>query len=188
MRSKSSFSLKRLMATSCIALALTGIVSVTFIPDAHAQRTRKSSEPAPSEGRQFSSKAGQVVNEALTFINEGQHNAALSKLNEALSIDPLNAYERATIYQMQGASYYELNQYGPAISAFENSINSGGLLPNEADSLRVNVAQLLIANGQYAEGAQRLENYLNNGGQQKPQYVEMLTQAWVQSDNYSRDQ
>lgn len=186
MRSKSSFSLKRLMATSCIAMALTGIVSVTFIPDAHAQRTRKSDEPAPSEGRQFSSKAGQVVNEALTLINESQHNAALSKLNEALSIDPLNAYERATIYQMQGASYYELNQYGAAITAFENSINSGGLLPNEADSLRVNVAQLLIANGQYAEGAQKLENYLNNGGQQKPQYVEMLTQAWVQSDNYSR--
>jgi len=52
--------------------------------------------------------------------------------------------------------------------------------------LRVNIAQLLIANGQYADGAQRLENYLNRGGQQKPQYVEMLTQAWVQSDNYSR--
>ncbi len=182
MKTKSSF--KHFLTTSMLAMAMTGALSVSLVSDANAQRN--SSDAAPSEGRQFSSKAGAVVNEALTLINSNQHSAALSKLNEALSINPLNAYERATIYQMQGASYYELNQYGPAISAFENSINSGGLLPNEADSLRVNVAQLLIANGQYADGAQRLENYLNNGGQQKPQYVEMLTQAWVQSDNYSR--
>lgn len=181
---KPSFSLKRLITSTSLALALTGVVSVSFVTDANAQR--RSSEPAPSEGRQFSSKAGAVVNEALTFINSEQHSAALSKLNEALQIDPLNAYERSTIYQMQGSSYYSLDQIGPAISAFESAINSGGLLSNEADSLRVNIAQLMIANGQYAEGAQRLENYLNNGGQRKPQYVEMLVQAWVQSDNYAR--
>ena len=87
---------------------------------------------------------------------------------------------------MQGASYYELNQYGPAISSFQNAINAGGLLPNESDALRVNIAQLMIADGQYAQGAGELENYLNRGGQQKPQYIEMLTQAWVQSENYSR--
>jgi len=98
----------------------------------------------------------------------------------------LNAYERSTIYQMQGASYYALDQYGPAISAFENAINAGGLLPNEADSLRVNIAQLMIGNGQYAQGAQMLENYLNRGGQSKPAYTEMLVQAWVQSENYSK--
>lgn len=177
MISKTPLSLKRLLAGTALALSVVGTVSVAFAP---------STAYAQAEGRQFSSAAGEIVNAALQFINSNQHSAALGKLNEALALPTLNAYERGTIYQMQGASYYELNQYGPAISAFENSVNSGGLLPNEADSLRVNIAQLLIANGQYADGAQRLENYLNRGGQQKPQYVEMLTQAWVQSDNYSR--
>ena len=153
------------------ALGMSGFVSTAY---------------AQEEGRQFSAKAGEQVNEALQLINSGQHSAALSALSNALNISPLNAYERSTINQMQGASYYELNQYGPAISSFQNAINAGGLLPNEADSLRVNIAQLMIANEQYAEGAGALENYLNRGGQQKPQYIEMLTQAWVQSENYAR--
>ena len=173
----SKSSLLSLLSGTALAF---GIVNVASMPStAYAQ-------DKPTEGRQFSAKAGEVVNEALQLINSDQHSAALSKINEALAISPLNAYERSTIYQMQGASFYELNQYGPAISAFENAINAGGLLPQEAGSLRVNIAQLLIANGQYAEGARRLENYINRGGQQKPQYVEMLTQAWVQSENYSK--
>ena len=141
---------------------------------------------AQDEGRQFSSKSGEIVNEALQFINSNQHSAAVGKLNEALTIPDLNAYERSTMYQMMGASQYETDNYPQAISSFESAINSGGLLPNEVDSLRVNIAQLLIANGSYAQGAQMLENYLNSGGQRKPQYTEMLVQAWVSSDNYAK--
>jgi len=171
-------SLKTLITATALAL-----VAVTTAP---SFMSSSGTAFAQTEGRQFSAKAGEAVNEALQLINSNQHSAALSQLSNVLNFPELNAYERSTIYQMQGSSYYELNQYGPAISAFENAINAGGLLPNEADSLRVNIAQLMIANGQYAQGAQALENYLNRGGQQKPQYVEMLTQAWVQSENYSK--
>ena len=185
--SKTKFSLKQIIGTTALALIGVSFIGEFVGDDAYAQRANRNRDaPAPTEGRQFSAQAGEVVNEALQLINSNQHSAALSKLSEALSISPLNAYERSTITQMQGASYYELNQYGPAISAFRDSINSGGLLPSEADSLRVNIAQLLIADGQYSQGAGELENYLNRGGQQKPQYIEMLTQAWVQSENYSR--
>ncbi|WP_409433457.1 tetratricopeptide repeat protein [Litorimonas sp. RW-G-Af-16] len=166
-----------LLGASLLAFSAMSFVGTATVDVAVAQ---------DGEGRQFSAKAGEIVNEALQLINGNQHSAALGPLNKALALPELNAYERSTIYQMQGASYYEMNQYAQAIGAFENAINAGGLLPNEADSLRVNIAQLLIANGSYAEGARRLEQYLANGGQQKPQYVEMLTQAWVQSENYSK--
>lgn len=169
----SKFSLLSLLSSAALAFGAVSVSGVT--QSAYAQ-----------EGRQFSAKAGEVVNEALQFINSGQHSAALSKLTEASRLPELNAYERSTIYQMEGASYYELNQNTQAISSFQNAINAGGLLPNEVDGLKVNIAQLQIATGQYAVGAQSLENYLNAGGQRKPQYVEMLMQAWVQSDNYSR--
>jgi len=171
-------SLKTLITATALAL-----VAVTAAPIFMAL---SGTAFAQEEGRQFSAKAGEAVNEALQLINSNQHSAALSQLSNVLTFPDLNAYERSTVYQMQGSSYYELNQYGPAISAFENAINAGGLLPNEADGLRVNIAQLMIANGQYSQGAQALENYLNRGGQQKPQYTEMLVQAWVQSENYSR--
>lgn len=164
------------------------LMSVSLVVGGGAAITMMAAAPAiaQEEGRQFGAKAGTVVNDALTFINSNQHSAAISKLNEALALPELNSYERSTIYQMMGASYYETNNYGQAISSFENAINAGGLLPNESDALRINIAQLLIANGSYAQGAQMLENYLNRGGQQKPQYTEMLVQAWVQSDNYSK--
>jgi len=169
-------SLKSIFMTGVIIALSSGFIAAEFNVSetvAHAQ-----------EGRQFGAKAGQVVNDALQFINSNQHAAALGKLNEAIGISGLNAYERSTIYQMMGASHYDLGQTGQAISAFENSINAGGLLPNEVSSLRVNIAQLHIANGNYATGARLLENYLRSGGQEKPQYVEMLVQAYVQSDNY----
>jgi len=159
LREISKKSLMSLLSGTALCFGVIGVSGITTA--AYGQ----------TEGRQFSAKAGEVVNAALQFINSNQHSAALSKLSEALNISPLNAYERSTINQMQGASYYELNQYGPAISSFQNAINAGGLLPNEADSLRVNIAQLMIADGQYAQGAGALENYLNRGGQQKPQYI-----------------
>jgi tetratricopeptide (TPR) repeat protein len=172
--------LKNTVGAAAFAMSAVAVTGFVVPMSAHAQ------DQAAQEGRQFGAKAGQVVNDALTFINAGQHQQALNKLNEAIAITDLNAYERSTIYQMQGSSYYELNNYGGAIQAFENAISAGGLLPNEAEGLRVNIAQLLIGNGQFARGAQMLEDYLRRGGQEKPKYVEYIMQAWVQAENYSR--
>jgi len=138
LRQKTISTLKSALMGAALALGTTGLAMSTLTTSAHAQEQSQ-------EGRQFGAKAGGIVNDALTFINSNQHSAAIGKLNEALALPELNAYERSTIYQMMGASYYE-----------------------------------------YAQGAQMLENHINRGGQVKPQYVEMLTQAWVQSDNYSK--
>ena len=105
---------------------------------------------AQEEGRQFGAKAGELVNSANELLRSNQASAAISSLNQALAIPDINSYERAIINQMLGASYYEQNQYSQAIRYFEAAIASGGLLPNESSALRVNIAQLLIANGSYA--------------------------------------
>jgi len=124
--------------------------------------TLASAQEAPA--RQFGAKAGEIVNAANELVNANQYQAAISKLNEALAIPDLNPYEKAITYQIQGSSYYELNNYPAAIRAFENAISSGGLLPNESTALRVNIAQLLIGNEQFTEGAQMLENYVRTTG------------------------
>ena len=159
------------------------ILGAMVVPAASAQRGGDA--PAPVEGRQFGSASGAIVNEALTFINNGQYDAAISKLNEALALD-LNPYEKSTTYQMLGSAYYEKNNYPQAISAFENGINAGGLLPKESTALRLNIAQLLIASGRNSEGATMLENYINQGNTVKPEYIDMLVGAWVQAEDYRR--
>ena len=184
-------SLFRIITSRTRTLLLPALLCGTFfaltVDDAYAQRANRNNEqPEPIEGRQFGAKAGEIVNEALTFITSEQHSAALGKLSQALALPVLNPYERATIYQMQGSSYYVLNQYTQAIQAFENAISSGGLLPKESASLRVNIAQLLIASGQAARGAQMMEDWNRSGGQLNPKHIELLWQAWSQAENYSR--
>jgi len=165
-----------LLGASLLAVAAIGVSGATLSGAAYAQE----------EGRQFSAKAGEKVNEALVLANEGQNQAALGILQTAITMPELNAYERSTIYQMIGQYSYELDRAVEAQQAFENAISAGGLLPNEVDNIKVVIAQLMIGNGQYREGAQRLENYLNSGGQQKPQYVDLLVNAWVQAEEYRR--
>ena len=187
-RTTRKISIKRFLLLGAVALTTSGTMSFITAEDALAQRRGgdDSQKQAPEEGRQFSSKAGEIVLEAQNMMTANDFNNALNKLNQALGLTELNAYEKSTIYQMQGAVYYELNNYPQAISGFENAINAGGLLPKERDNLRVNIAQLLIGNGQYARGAEMLEQWDRNGGTLKANHIDMLVQAWVQAENYNK--
>lgn len=172
-------SLKRFFLMTALAFAAVGATTVTTTQMAYAQS-------ATPETRQFGAKAGEPVLEAQNMMTANNYSGALAKLQQAIALPELNAYEKSTIYQMLGACYYEMDNYQQAIQNFENAISAGGFFPKEVDNLRINIAQLLIGNGQYARGAQMLENWINRGGQAKPSHVEMLTQAWVQSENYSK--
>lgn len=179
MRSKQTLSLKRFLVLGAAAILSFGVAPTFIGTVAHAQEEA-------DEGRVFSSKSGEKVLEAQNLMTANNYSGALAKLNETLAIEGLNPYEKSIVYQMQGSCYYELNQYQPAISAFENAISANGFNRAEKENLRVNIAQLLIGNGQYARGAQMLEDFGRNGGTLKPQHIEYLTQAWVQAENYGK--
>jgi len=146
-----------LLGASLLAVATIGLTSVSLTSTAFAQ---------VEEGRQFSAAAGEKVNEALTLANSGQTQSAIGILQSTITSPDLNPYEKSTIYQMLGQYSYELDRAVEAQQHFQSAISAGGLLPNEVDSITVSIAQLMIGNGQYREGATRLENYLNSGGQQ----------------------
>lgn len=167
-----------MLGASLLAVAAIGVSGVTLGSAAFAQEAE--------EGRQFDAKSGEAVSNAQALANSGDNAGAVNALQSALNLPDLNPYEKSTMFQMLGQYSYELDRAADAQRYFENAINAGGLLPNEVDSIKVVVAQLMIGNGQYREGAQRLENYLNSGGQEKPQYVELLVNAWVQAEEYRR--
>lgn len=164
-------------ASALAIMALVCIASPT--PFAAAQ------EPQ-TESRQFSAKAGDVVLKAQAHINDDAFAAALALLANIEGLTELTPFERSVIEQMRGMSYYQLGEYGPAISAFERAVAADGLRPKEANDIGVKIAQLMIANGQYRQGAHSLEAYINGGGELKPQYIEMLMQAWIQAEDYSK--
>ncbi|MEP3891160.1 MAG: hypothetical protein ABJN69_11930 [Hellea sp.] len=170
--------LKRKARASALA-----IMTYAFLAGAAPMAFAQENDAA---SRQFSAKAGEVVLKAQSLITANEFQAALTLLGDAKDIPDLTPYERSIIGQMQGASHYQLDQYGPAISGFERAIAAGGLRPKEIDDMQVQIAQLMIANGQFRQGAERLEAYLNGGGQLKPQYTDMLTQAWVNAEEPAR--
>lgn len=183
----SSLSLKsrsaRFLGASLFAIACVGLIAPVTVDVAYAQ----DDDAAPVEGRQFSTKGGEKVNEALQMINAENSQGAINVLNTLInSGKPLNPYERSTIYQILGQTYNDVGNIAAALRAFQDAINAGGLLPKEVDDIKVVIAQLMIANGQYREGATALENYLSQGGQEKPAYVGYLVQAWIEAEDYRR--
>lgn len=141
---------------------------------------------AQEEGRQFSAGAGEAVNQALELVKDGDTDSALSQLKLTILSPDLNAYERSMIYQMTGQYSYELGRLGDAIEAFEKALSAGGLLPKEAENTKVVTAQLMIGNGQFRDGAERLETFLATGAVQKPEHLDLLVKAWVQAGDFAR--
>ena len=123
---------------------------------------------------------------AQEFMTRDDYSKAAALLERALALPELSPYEQSVMYQMLGACHYELGNYGAAIFGFEQAINAGGLLPKEASNLRLNIAQLLIVNEEFARGAQMLEDWQQAGGTLKGKQEEMLWQAWVQAEQYER--
>ena len=80
-------------------------------------------------------------------------------------------------------SYYARGKNEDAIEAFQNAIQAGGLTRQDATDLQANIAQLNIAEKNYALGAQQLEAYFNAGGVQKSKLVKMTVQAHLQAKN-----
>lgn len=167
-----------------IGLCATGVALGVGAPHVWAQTPSTSRVEAPDKSRQFSPEAGEIVLDGQHLMARDQYEAALNQLSESLTLEGLNPFEQSIIYQMQGSSFYELDQYNEAINAFEHAIEAGGLLEAQRRALELNIAQLLIASEQFEKGAVMIEKWHRDGGKLKHAHVEMLWQAWSQAGRY----
>jgi len=163
---------------TCAAISLSEITSLNT---AYAQE----------EARQFTAQTGEIVSQALELEKAGKTHPALNLLEDIINTpdnkgSELNAYERSTIYQMMGQYNYELDNPVKAQVAFQNAIEAGGLLPKEVEETHVIIAKLMIGNGQYREGSERLEAHVNSQPKPSSEHIELLVNAWLQAEDYPR--
>lgn len=144
------------------------------------------SASAQEPAHEYSQYAGTAINQALLLANTDEYQKAIDVLQVELARNDLSSTEFATIYQMMGQYNYELDRSDESLTSFQNALRSGGLTPQEEGNLKLVVAQLMIGNGHFREGAERLEPLIVSGQASKPQYVEMLVSAWVQAEDYPR--
>ena len=136
-----------------------------------------------AQAQTFGPDSHEYATEAQTLQKQNDHKKAVKRLKKGLKLDGLSAFETSTMYQMMGNSYYAQKKYDDALEAYENAISGGGLSETDKRNLRVNVAQLNIAEKNYALGAQQLETYFREGGLQKPKLVKMVMQAHLRAEN-----
>lgn len=134
----------------------------------------------------FSAKIGEIVLKGQSYLENEDYDSALSALTGALSYSEATPYERSTIYQMMGAAHYQRQELKLAIRAFEDAISAGGLDAKAVDAMQVNIAQLLIATGQFRLGAERLERYIQSYGDDEAKRYELMAQTWIQAQEYQR--
>ena len=144
------------------------------------------SASAQEPAHEYSQYAGTAINQALLLANTDEYQKAIDVLQVELAGNDLSPAEFGVIYQMMGQYNYELDRSDESITSFQNALRSGGLTPQEEGNLKLVVAQLMIGNGHFREGAERLEPLIVSGQASKPQYVEMLVSAWVQAEDYPR--
>ncbi|PHR59160.1 MAG: hypothetical protein COA43_09935 [Robiginitomaculum sp.] len=167
--------------TMCIFMNVTSLAVSQVVVDAH-----ENSSQLNIEQRQFTKQNGNLVLKAQNQMAEDNYEKAIPILETTLSSKELNNYEQGVVYQLLGSSYYEINDYDKAIHAFEMAIQSGGLRKKEASTLRINIAQLLIASDRFEQGALMLEDRHRQGGALRPSHIEMLWQAWSQAEQYDK--
>ncbi len=134
--------------------------------------------------REFHDQSGRMVMKAMEFSQEGNFVKATEKLKEARALDYLNSYEISTIETMMGMNAYEQNDLKAAIVHFRRAIESGGLSEAEVSTTESQIAQLLIANGQYMSGAQAFETWIKKNGSTDPRYIKYTMQAYMQAEAY----
>jgi len=158
------------VAVAMICLTLSSCSTVNVVPG--------------DPNRQFDIKSGKLVFEAQELAQHQKYGEAITKLKEAKALPGLIPYEASTIETMLGAYTYEQGDDSAAIQHYRNSIAANGLLPNEVRNYESNIAQLLIANGDYARGAKMLTDWMQVYGE-KPKFLKYAMQAYVNAGDFA---
>ncbi len=112
--------------------------------------------------RAFSSETGRIVVQTQTIMQSGDYPSAVSGFENILKAD-LNAFERSTVEQMRAAGLYELGRLDDALDAFDNAVEAGGLTPQEASTVRLNMAQLYLVQNKRSEALAILQALESEG-------------------------
>lgn len=165
------------------ALLIAGLFALSVAADASAQRRNNDDEEEIQ--RTLSAQVGERVLEAQELLD--QDPAPLDQvtqiLNNILTME-LTPYERSIVLRMRGGVRYQQENYNGAIQDFLAAIDTGALVRDEVNTIRVNVGQLYMVQDNVAEGIRQLELALQNGATLTNQLAKILAQAYATQERW----
>ncbi|BDZ74421.1 hypothetical protein GCM10025856_21400 [Methylophaga marina] len=102
-----------------------------------------------------------ALNQAQELMEKESYPQAQQQLNNLLDKVEKGSYEQAVVLQTLGFLYSSLEQYKKATDTFQRALDLDALPKDVTHTLRYNLAQLLIADGQYKKGIPLMEEWLS---------------------------
>lgn len=134
----------------------------------------------------LSEKTYNSLSKAQEMMEAGQYTQAGKALSALLVQTDAGSYDRAVVQQTIGYLYVEQDQYANAADAFRQALNAEALPEDVTHNLRYNLAQILIADGQYKEGISLMESWLKQEAKPQNSVYVLLATANYQVKNFSK--
>ena len=131
-------------------------------------------------------KTYNALNEAQEMMANEQYRQAEQRLTQLLGQTEAGSYGRAVVQQTIGYLYSEQQQYDKAATAFGKALDAEALPDDVTHNLRYNLAQILIADGQYQRGIGLMESWLANEAKPRNSVYVLLASAYYRLENYSK--
>lgn len=147
------------------AIALSSIV----VAPAYAAKTDK----------QVGAKVGKPLKEALDLANSGKFKDAMAKAQEAAAIPGKSSFEEYKINEITAFIAGKLGDYATAAKAFEATLQSGELTPDQTKERLNQLARMYYQLNNYPKTVQYGSQYLKDGGTDTLAAL-LVTQAYYQ--------
>ncbi|MEO1040466.1 MAG: hypothetical protein AAFX09_13085 [Pseudomonadota bacterium] len=165
------------------AFACAAAIAFAAAAPADAQRNRGDQEQEDTVNRTLSADVGEAVQRALELQDADQFAESLEVLRPLFSQE-ITPYERQIAHQLSAQANFNLDRLDAAIRDFLGALGTGTMVPDEAQTMRVNVGQLYMATDNIPAGIQQFEIAIREGAELTPRLAKMLSQAYAQAERY----
>jgi tetratricopeptide (TPR) repeat protein len=116
--------------------------------------------PGKAEGGDMSEAVYQDVQNAMELLAKQKYDEAIEKLSKLA--EKGTAYEKSVVNYNLGFAYSSKNDHAGAVKAFARALSHDALPRQQREQLQYNLGQLYIVVGQFDEGIQTLQGYIEN--------------------------
>lgn len=166
-----------------IALAITGtFAAMPQQAEAAERQPNVRTERTPAM-REFVFKR---LSRARDLAEEGQVDKAISSLDDLRAQGSTNFYETAMMWNLYAYLYYTQEDYGKAIEAYRNVVNTDGIPQSLYTNTLYSLAQLHIAQGDFQAALQPLQQWFDATAEPGSRAWVFLSQVHLQLGNLDK--
>jgi tetratricopeptide (TPR) repeat protein len=142
--------------------------------------------PVSAQEYLLSEKTYKVLESAQQQMADERYQTAEAALLKLINDTKAGSYDRAVVLQTLGYLYSETGDYTRATEQFRVALDLNALPEDVTHNLRYNLAQLLIADGEYQRGIDLLNRWISNEPNPNDNAYVLLAMAHYQIKQYSK--